>query len=273
MTRPRVTAMRIGRTLPPAATPIGIRDIVSGVRGIVHGRKELERFRSELREHFGVKHCFLVSSGKAALALVFLALKELFPGRDEVLIPAFTCFSVPSSVVRAGLRVRLCDVHPDSLDFDFMQLSATLSEGSRPREPDAYLGGGVTNVAPNISGADDPSDSTKRLLAVVPTHLFGYAADVPRLRTLIQDPGVTIVEDAAQAMGETWEGRKLGTLGDVSFFSLGRGKAFSTVEGGIILTDRDDFAEVLEPSCGQPSMLRTLATSGSDFEGGGTDAF
>src|SRR5712692_7945737 len=46
-------------------------------------------------------------------------------------------------------------------------------------------------------------------------------------------------------MGETWESRKLGTLGDVSFFSLGRGKAFSVVEGGIILTNRDDLAERL----------------------------
>jgi dTDP-4-amino-4,6-dideoxygalactose transaminase len=46
-------------------------------------------------------------------------------------------------------------------------------------------------------------------------------------------------------MGETWQGRKLGTLGDVGFFSLGRGKAFSAVEGGVILTDRDDIAAAL----------------------------
>jgi dTDP-4-amino-4,6-dideoxygalactose transaminase len=120
--------MRIGRTLPPAATPIGIRDIASGICGIVAGQQELDRFQGELKEHFGVKHCFLVSSGKAALTLILLALKELSPDRDEVLIPAFTCYSVPSSIVRAGLRIRLCDLHPDCLDFDFVQLSAMLSE-------------------------------------------------------------------------------------------------------------------------------------------------
>src|SRR6267143_1350916 len=87
--------------------------------------------------------------------------------------------------------------------------------------------------------------STKRVLAVVPTHLFGYPADVARLRKLNRDPGVTIVEDAAQAMGETREEKKVGTLGDVSFFSLGRGKASSVVEGGVVLTNRDDFAEGL----------------------------
>src|SRR5918996_2100330 len=121
------TIMRIGRTLPPAAAPITVRGIVSGICGVVHGQKELDRFRSELKEHFGVNHCFLVSSGKAALTLILLALKDLFPGRDEVLIPAFTCYSVPSSIIRAGLRIRLCDLHLDGLDFDFAQLSAMLS--------------------------------------------------------------------------------------------------------------------------------------------------
>jgi perosamine synthetase len=238
--------MRPGRTLPPAAAPIGIAEMLSGICGIFHGQRELERFRSELREHFGVKHCFLVSSGQAAFAVILLSLKELFPDRDEVLIPAFTCYSVPSSVLRAGLRIRLCDLHPESLDFDFAQLTGILSKGSRTARPDARsadIDANFQNEA--VNATDDCKDPTKKLLAVVPTHLFGFPSDIPRLRQLLRDPGATIVEDAAQAMGETWEGRKLGTLGDVSFFSLGRGKTFSAVEGGVILTDRDDLAAVL----------------------------
>jgi perosamine synthetase len=214
--------------LPPAAAPIRLGELASGFRALFLGRKALERFRCELREYFGVKHCFLVSSGKAAFTLILQALGELFPGRDEVVIPAFTCYSVPSSVLRAGLRIRLCDLQQDSLDLDFAQLAALLSEP---------LGQGR-------------GDISARVLAVVPTHLYGYPSDVQRARRLVPDDRISIVEDAAQAMGGSWNGRKLGSLGDVSFLSLGRGKALSTVEGGIILTDRDDIAEVLSRRVG-----------------------
>jgi dTDP-4-amino-4,6-dideoxygalactose transaminase len=231
--------MRIGRTLPPAAAPIGIAEIFAGLRGLLRGQAELERFRSELQQHFGVRHCYLVSSGRAALTLALQALKELQPGRDEVLIPAFTCYTVPSAVIRAGLKVRLCDLRPGAFDFDFARLAGMLSGAS----------------------------GTGRLLAVVPTHLFGFPADVAQVRSLLQDSGVAVVEDAAQAMGEAWQGRKLGALGDIGFFSLGRGKALSAVEGGVLLTDCDDVAAVLDrrmaglPRYGWPKLLGLIAAA------------
>jgi len=213
---------------------------------MLQGETALERFRQELREYFQVKHCFLISSGQAAFTLILLALEELFPGRDEVIIPAFTCYTVPSSVVRAGLRIRLCDLQLESLDLDFAQLSSMLAGAAYGQRPDAEMSGGATGSRCASSNAEgNLRKSIGRLLAVVPTHLYGYPSDVLKVRELIQDGAVTIIEDAAQAMGETWEGRKLGTRGDVGFLSLGRGKALSTVEGGIILTDRDDIADVL----------------------------
>src|SRR5210317_1112301 len=120
--------MRIGRTLPPAASPIYIRNILNGFKGLLRGQQQIERFRSELKDFYGVKHCFLVSSGKAALTLILRALHDLYPDRDEVLIPAFICYSVPSAIVRAGLKVKLCDVNPDTLDFDYDQLKELLSK-------------------------------------------------------------------------------------------------------------------------------------------------
>jgi dTDP-4-amino-4,6-dideoxygalactose transaminase len=189
------------------------RDLSAGLKGAVLGSRETQRFAEELRSYFKRRHCFLVSSGKTALALILLALRELQPNRDRVLIPAFTCYSVPSAIARAGLEVSLCDIDPDTLDFAEQQLRNKLT---------------------------DP-----RLLCVVPVHLFGLPADVARLRTMINDPGLFIVEDAAQAMGSRVGGTMLGTTGDVGFFSLGRGKALSAVEGGVVLTDRDDIGEVL----------------------------
>jgi perosamine synthetase len=120
--------MRIGRTLPPAAAPLSWRDLSAGLKGALRGSRETQRFAEELRSHFNRRHCFLVSSGKTALALILLALKEARPDRDRVLIPAFTCYSVPSAIVRAGLKVSLCDIDPDTLDFDEQQLRANLTD-------------------------------------------------------------------------------------------------------------------------------------------------
>ena len=221
--------MRFGRTLPPAAAPITHANLRSGVRAVFRGASAIAHFRAELEDYFQTKHCFLVSSGKAALLLTLTALKELHPERDEVLVPAFNCFSVPSAIVRAGLKITLCDIDPETLDFDYAQVRTKL---------------------------DNP-----RLLCVIPTHLFGRPADIFRLKVMLAGSMVTVIEDAAQAFGGEVAGRKLGTLGDVGLFSLGRGKALSTVEGGIVLTNRTDLAREIEkvharlPAC---SLLRTL---------------
>ena len=218
--------MRIGRTIPPAASPIDIRDIFNGLKGLDTGKLEIERFRSGLKDYFDVKHCYLVSSGKAALTTILEALHNLYPARNEVLIPAFTCFSVPSAIVRAGLKIKLCDVDPCTLDFDFALLRKILPTDK-------------TEISSHIS-------INKKLLAILPAHLFGLTADIDRVRNYINDQEICVIEDAAQAFGATRNGRKIGTLGDVSFLSLGRGKTVSAVEGGIILTDRDDLAERIE---------------------------
>lgn len=220
-----VRLMRIRRTLPPAAAPIYMNNIINGITGIFRGQKEIERFRAELKNYFGVKHCFLVSSGKTALTIILQALHELHPNRDEVLIPAFTCYSVPSAIVRAGLKVKLCDVSPETFDFDFNQLEELLTSEKKESE---Y------------------GSTCSRLLAILPTHLFGLPSDITKVKNLLPDPVITIVEDAAQAMGGEFQSKKLGTLGDIGFFSLGRGKVFSTVEGGIIVTDNESLAEKIK---------------------------
>ncbi|MDA8165875.1 MAG: DegT/DnrJ/EryC1/StrS family aminotransferase [Desulfobacteraceae bacterium] len=214
---------RIGRTLPPAAAPLSPGELLQGLRGVLRPRREMARFEAELKDFFQVRHCFPVSSGTTALYLLLRALQQLRPGRDEVIIPAYTCFSVPSALIRAGLKITLCDNDAGTLDFDFTRLEQLLERAA----------------------------ATGRLLCVLPTHLFGLPADVPRLRSLLVAKGlaeVPVIEDAAQAMGATdGEGRKLGTLGDAGVFSFGRGKAVALGEGGVIVTGRDDLARALRP--------------------------
>ena len=218
--------MRIGRTLPPAAAPIGWKSFFWGFCALFKGESELNRFNEELKEYFNKPYCFLVSSGKAALTLIFRALKERYPERNEVIIPAYTCYSVPSAVIRAGLKIKLCDTASDSFDFDFEQLAPMLK--------------------------------SKKLLCVVSAHLFGLPSDVRRLKGMIKDPAVSVIEDAAQAMGGEWQGGKLGTFGDVGFFSLGRGKAYSTVEGGVILTNSTVLADNLKRQVDNLSSYKPL---------------
>jgi perosamine synthetase len=203
--------MRIRRTLPPTAAPLTLGDLLHGLAGAVSGEQYLRRLETQLRADFAAKHVFLVSSGKAALTLILLALRRL-SGRTEVLLPAYTCFSVPAAVERAGLSVKLADVDPETFDFDQESL--------------------VKSLGPET-------------LCVIAHHLFGIPSDIERLRRLCGQTGAFLVEDAAQAMGGRYQGHSLGSLGDVGFFSLGRGKNITAGSGGIILTNSDRIAGAL----------------------------
>jgi dTDP-4-amino-4,6-dideoxygalactose transaminase len=203
--------MFIQRTLPPAAAPMKSQDLLCGLVGILFGDRDIAKLEFEIKEYFGVKHVFLVSSGKAALTLILLALKRL-SNRRQVLIPAYTCFSVPSAIVKAGLQVALCDINPANFDFDQKLLKEAINENT---------------------------------LCVVPHHLFDIPADMDRVTSLCKERGIFVVEDVAQAMGGSYREKKLGTIGDVGFFSLGRGKNITCGSGGIIITNSDRVAEAI----------------------------
>jgi perosamine synthetase len=219
--------MKIGRTVPPAAAPLGWGDLWNGVAGIFSPERSMHGLEEEIRRHFGVGHAYLVSSGTAALAVTLMALKSLSRG-TEVVIPAYTCFSVPAAVLKAGLRPVLCDINPSTFDFDHAQLERAL---------------------------------TADTLCVVAHHLFGVPSDIEGIRRLCHRRGIFVVEDAAQAMGVQSGGRWLGTIGDAGIFSLGRGKNITCGSGGMIVTsDRriaDAVAEQYDKLC-EPTPAEVL---------------
>jgi dTDP-4-amino-4,6-dideoxygalactose transaminase len=204
--------MRIQRTLTPTAAPVYGKDLFFGLCGTLFGKRFIKRLEAQLKAYFNVRYVFMVSSGRAALTLILLALKSLSPKR-QVLIPAYTCFSVPSAIIKAGLEMALCDIDPITFDFDRQCLEKAISEDT---------------------------------LCVIPSHLFGIPSDMDFIAGLCKERGVFIVEDAAQAMGGTYKGKKLGALGDVGLFSLSRGKNITCGSGGIIVTNSEKIAEKLD---------------------------
>lgn len=200
--------MRIGRTLPPAAAPVRCGDLCHALLGMLSPEGSMRALEDGIRQYFGATHVFLVSSGKAALTLTLKALKASST-RTEVVIPAYTCFSIPGAVLSAGLRPVLCDINASTFDFDHALLERTLNDNT---------------------------------LCVVAHHLFGIPSNIKGVRSLCRERGIAVVEDAAQAMGVEADGRKLGTIGDVGIFSLGRGKNITCGSGGIVITRSEGIA-------------------------------
>jgi dTDP-4-amino-4,6-dideoxygalactose transaminase len=204
--------MKIGRTLPPAAAAaLGCRDVCHALSGALAPRRALRAREEELRREFEVAHVFPVSSGTAALTLTLRALKSLSPA-TEVVIPAYTCFSVPAAVLNAGLRPVLCDINPATFDFDHLRLRQALRSTT---------------------------------LCVIAHHLFGIPSDIEAICHVCRDRGIFVVEDAAQAMGVRRNGCKLGTMGDVGIFSFGRGKNVTCGSGGVIVTSADHIGDAV----------------------------
>jgi dTDP-4-amino-4,6-dideoxygalactose transaminase len=159
-------------------------------------------------DHLGPENAFFVSSGRAALTILLKILRETLD-RREVVIPAYTCFSVPSAIARTGLTIRLCDIDPKTLDLDLNALVRL--------------------------------DLTKAL-CIVPSGLYGLPSDLPALESIARRSGAYLIDDAAQCLGATFDGRTCGSFGDAGLYSLGRGKGITTMGGGIVVTRRDDVA-------------------------------
>ena len=172
-----------------------------------------EALRQLIHSRFGVRHSFLSGTGRAGMTLLLKALRRLAPAsRDEVVLPSYTCYSVAASVVKAGLRIRVVDISPETLDYAPHQLAnADLS----------------------------------RVLAVVTTNLYGHPNDLPSISNLAREAGVFLIDDAAQAMGASVVGRLCGTWGDAGLFSFDKGKNVSAIDGGVVVTSSDEIAAAL----------------------------
>ena len=230
----RVTRRYVGtrrRTLPPAGGPIPYRAIFASIRQsvtVARTEQSEELFR-RLTAAIGPQCWILTNSGRSAVSLVLMALHRQRPQCEEVVIPAYTSYSVPAAVVRAGFRVRLCDIEPQTLGLDPNALARTISD---------------------------------RTLCVVPHHLFGLPCRMAEICDIAAGFGVPLVEDAAQGLGVRCGARNAGMFGDASIFSISRGKNIPAAGGGLVgLHDKalwEACRVLLHPDRGNPAQSMGL---------------
>lgn len=172
------------------------------------------KFVKEFEERFaawiGIKHAVSTNSGTTALHLALSAL-GIFNG-DEVLVPSFTFIATANAAVYNNAVPTFCDVDPETWCID-------------------------------VEDAKDRITTDTR--AIIPVHINGYPCDMSKVMQLALDYNLVIVEDVCQALGGTYNGRKLGTLSHVGCFSFFANKHLTTGEGGMCVTDNDNVAETM----------------------------
>lgn len=176
---------------------------------LVQGER-VRRLEEEIGKFLGTSRAVAVSSGTAALHLSLMALGV--GAGDTVIVPAFTFPATANIVEHLGARVRFVDVDP---------------------------------VTFNISPDELKNALTGRAKAVIPVHLFGVPADMDAVMEIAEKRGVTVVEDAACALGATYNGKVCGAIGDVGCYSFHPRKLVTTGEGGLVTSRRAEHAEAV----------------------------
>lgn len=189
--------------LAPAGTAIAPHAAAAALLGgAIRGRSH-EKLARVLAAHSGHARAWLVSTGRAAMTTTLTAMKRLAPERTEVIVPAYTCYSVPAAVKLAGLTPRLCDVDARTLSPDLAQLERF-----------------------------DPA----RVLAVVSANLYGLPNALTELESFAKARGYRLLDDAAQGLGARFAGRPVGGFGDAGLYSFDKGKNITSIEGGAIVS-------------------------------------
>lgn len=171
-----------------------------------------KQFEDEFAEFIGCKFCLTIDHGSAGLASAFYAV-GMGPG-DEFITPAAGYLGTYCGALHMGARPVFCDIDPKTLLMD-------------PEDVEKRI--------------------TKRTRAIIPIHMNGRVCDMDALLDIGKRHGIAIVEDAAHCHGAEWDGKKIGSFGDIACFSLQGinpgGKPVSGGEGGVVTTNNREFYE------------------------------
>ncbi|KAF5038307.1 GDP-perosamine synthase [anaerobic digester metagenome] len=167
--------------------------------------QKTRQFEAMLADYVGSQHCAVVTSGTVALYCALLA-AGIGPG-DAVLVPNYTMIATPNAVAWTGARPVLVDVDPDTLCLD------------------------LAAIPPDVTAA-----------AMLYVSINGRCGDMEAVAGFCRQRGMVLIEDACQALGSQWRGRKLGTFGKAGVYSFTPHKIITTGQGGAVVTDDADLA-------------------------------
>jgi dTDP-4-amino-4,6-dideoxygalactose transaminase len=168
---------------------------------------EVAAFEDEFAGYCGVRHGIGVNTGTSALHLALLAAN--IGARDEVITVPFTFVATVAAIYYTGAKPMFVDIDPQTFTMDPAGLEAAI---------------------------------TSRTKAIIPVHLYGQTADMDPILAIARRHGLVVIEDAAQAHGAEYKGRRAGSMGDLGCFSFYPGKNLGAYgEGGMVVTDNLDF--------------------------------
>ena len=176
------------------------------------GGEEVEKFEKEIAKFCGVKYAVSLNSGTDAL---FLSLKALGIGkRDEVITTPFTFIATAGVIANCGAKPVFVDIEQDTFNIDPAKIEKAI---------------------------------TKKTKAILPVHLFGQTADMDEIMRIAKKYKLYVIEDAAQAIGAEYKGKKSGTIGDLGCFSFFPSKNLGAYgDGGMVITNNQKLAEKIK---------------------------
>lgn len=190
----------------------GLINKILDSRRVSNGRY-VRQFEKQFAGLVGSKEAVALSSGADADALALAVLYDFGAKRqDEIIIPALSFVATGNAVLQAGFTPVFVDIELETLNIDPGRIEKAI---------------------------------TKKTRAIMPVHLMGKPAKMDQITKIAQKHKLFVIEDAAEAHGAVYKGKNIGTLGDMAAYSLYLAHIITTIEGGIITTNRADFAEIL----------------------------
>lgn len=209
-----------GTRIPLGVPPYGSVEVCEAVDSLLDRQTtmgpKVREFESSFARYIGVKHAIMVNSGSSANLVALSILtnplvdSRLMPG-DEVITPAVTWATTVFPIVQSGLVPVLVDVDLRSMNLLPEQVARAV---------------------------------TPRTRAIMPVHLLGNPCDMDGLMEIAKEHGLFVVEDACESHGAEYRGHKTGSIGDLGTFSFFFTHHITTMEGGMVVTNNDRYAEL-----------------------------